>query len=223
MAAPGQLIPQVRKPTWVYDLQRYEKQIARGEQPQQPTISEPAPAPPAKKPSPLRPTDYGVYAVNNDALIELQPLPGVPPDIRVAISADLKVPSRAVLPNGHPRFLVFRKDVASRISDHPDVRIVAKIYREFSPSVAGKKPGDDTRVMRNVSFPFRVSPVKDDPEMYELHSADPALELTPGRYALVLKTESYDFSIEGEPVDPKQCIERIIGSNGTFYSDCRKL
>jgi hypothetical protein len=61
------------------------------------------------------------------------------------------------------------------------------------------------------------------PKMYELHSADPALELTPGRYALVLKTESYDFSIEGEPVDPKQCIERIIGSNGTFYSDCRKL
>jgi hypothetical protein len=212
-----------RLATWVYDLQRYEKQIARGEQPQQPTISEPAPAPPAKKPSPLRPTDYGVYAVNNDALIELQPLPGVPPDIRVAISADLKVPTRAVLPNGHPRFLVFRKDVASRISDHPDVRIVAKIYREFSPSVAGKKPGDDTWVMRNVSFPFRVSPVKDDPEMYELHSADPALELTPGRYALVLKTESYDFSIEGEPVDPKQCIERIIGSNGTFYSDCRKL
>jgi hypothetical protein len=140
MAAPGQLIPQVRKrprfglgpeprqllmmssrlpwprlkralvmfavfgatlvafqqrgrlATWVYDLQRYEKQIARGEQPQQPTISEPAPAPPAKKPSPLRPTDYGVYAVNNDALIELQPLPGVPPDIRIAISADLKVP-----------------------------------------------------------------------------------------------------------------------------------
>jgi hypothetical protein len=76
--------------------------------------------------------------------------------------------------------------------------------------------------MRNVAFPFRLSPVSDNPEMLELHSEDPALELTPGRYALVLKTQAYDFSIEGVPTDPKQCIERIASSNGTFYSDCKK-
>jgi hypothetical protein len=58
--------------------------------------------------------------------------------------------------------------------------------------------------------------------MYELHGEDPLLELTPGRYALVLKNQSYDFSVEGEPVDPRQCIERIVTSNGTFYSDCKK-
>jgi hypothetical protein len=39
--------------------------------------------------------------------------------------------------------------------------------------------------------------------MYELHSEDRALELTPGRDALVLKTQAYDFTIEGNPVDPK--------------------
>jgi hypothetical protein len=64
--------------------------------------------------------------------------------------------------------------------------------------------------------------VHDNPEMLELHSEDPALELTPGRYALVLKTQAYDFSVEGESTDPKQCIERIVAANGTFYSDCKK-
>ncbi len=187
-------------------------------------FNKPEPQPPAAKPAQLRPTDYGVYANTNDSLIELQLLPSRPPDVRVAVSAALKAPSRTFLPNGHPKFIVFRRDVASSISDHAEVRIVAKIAREFSAGAAGTKPssGDDTWVIRNVSFPFRSSPVNDNPEMYELHSEDPALELTPGRYALVLKNQAYDFSVEGETIDPKQCIERIVASNGTFYSDCKK-
>jgi hypothetical protein len=186
--------------------------------------NEPALPPPPAKPAPLRPTDYGVYAVSNDSLIELQLLPGRPPDIRVAVSAALKVPSRTLLANGHPKFIVFRRDVAANISDHAEVRVIAKIAREFSPDVIGKKPadGEDAWVIRNVSFPFRTSPVDDNPEMYEIHSEDPALELTPGRYALVLKNQAYDFSVEGETVDPRQCIERIVATNGTFYSDCKK-
>ena len=100
--------------------------------------------------------------------------------------------------------------------------MIAKVAREFSRDVVGKKAGEDTWVIRNISFPFRASPVNDNPEMYELHSEDPALELTPGRYALVLKTQAYDFSVEGEAVDPRQCIERIVASEGTFYSNCKK-
>src|SRR5258708_6221097 len=46
--------------------------------------SDPAPEPSRAKPATLRPTDYGVYAISNDSLIELQLLPGRPPDIRVA-------------------------------------------------------------------------------------------------------------------------------------------
>lgn len=186
--------------------------------------SEPAAPPPPPKPAPLRPTDYGVYAVSNDALTGLQLLPGRPPDIRVAVSAAFKMPNRTVLPNGHPKFIVFRRDVTSSISDRAEVRIIAKIAREFSADAAGRKPSDDdeTWIIRNVAFPFRASPVDDNPEMYELHSEDPALELTPGRYALVLKSQAYGFSVEGETVDPRQCIERIVATNGTFYSDCKK-
>jgi hypothetical protein len=207
------------------NLPRFDRQTAPEERtvPAQ-AANDPAPAPPPPKPAPLRPTDYGVYAVSNNTLAELHLLPGRAPDIRVAVSAALKTPSETILPNGHPKFIVFRRDVVSNISDHAEVRIIAKVAREFTADVAGKKPsdGDDTWVIRNVSFPFRSSPLADNPDMYELHSEDAALELTPGRYALVLKGQSYDFSVEGETVDPRQCIERIVASNGTYYSDCKK-
>jgi hypothetical protein len=206
----------------VSSLPDYQRQLG-SEQPLLPQRAVAvAPSPPAK-PKPLRPTDYGVYAVDNDSLIELRPLPGRPPDIRVAVSAALKMPSHTVLPDGHPRFIVFRRDAVGTIPDRAEVRIVARIAREFSAEAAGTKPEDgDTWVIRNVSFPFRASPLPDNPEMYELHSEDPALNLTPGRYGLVLKTQAYDFTVEGKPVDPKQCIERIVATNGTFYADCKK-
>jgi hypothetical protein len=151
-------------------------------------------------------------------------LPGRPPDIRVAVSAALKMPSHTILPNGHPKFIVFRRDAATNAPDRAEVRIVAKVAREFSAEAAGKKldDSDGTWVIRNVSFPFRSSPIPDSPEMYELHSEDPALELMPGRYALIVKSQAYDFSVEGDPVDPRQCIERVVAVSGTFYTDCKK-
>jgi hypothetical protein len=176
---------------------------------------------PPATPAPLRPTDYGVYAVGDDAVIGLSLLPGRPPDIRVGVSAAIMAPSRTILTNGHPKFIVFRRDITS-IADGAEVRIVAKIEHEFSTGVISAKPDSDAWVMRNISFPFRVSPVNDNPEMLELHSEDTSLELTPGRYALVLKTQAYDFSVGGAPTDPRQCIERIVSTNGTFYSDCKK-
>jgi hypothetical protein len=182
-----------------------------------PVVSGPPPA----KSTALRPTDYGVYAISKDALFDLSLLPGRPPDIRIAVSSPLTTPSRTILPNGHPKFMVFSRDLASITTDRPEVRIVAKVVREFSANASGKKLADDVWVMRNISFPLRSSAVNDNPGMIELHSEDPALELTPGRYALVLKTQAYDFSVEGDVVDPRQCIERIVGSNGTFYSDCK--
>lgn len=90
----------------------------------------------------MPPTDYGVYAVDNVSLIELQPLPGRAPDIRVAVSAALKMPGHIVLPNGHPKYIVFRRDIAANFSDRAEVRIVARIAREFSAEAAGKKPED---------------------------------------------------------------------------------
>jgi len=205
----------------IHRLPRLEWQNAAAPPPM-PVAAAPAPPLPAK-PAPLRPKDYGVYAVGPDSLAELELLPGRPPDIRVAVSAAIKTPSRTSLPNGHPKFLIFRRDVVASISDRADVRIIARVAREFSPEAAGRTPeGDGTWVIRNVAFPFRASPLADDPDMVELHSEDPDLDLSPGRYALVLKNQSYDFTVEGRITDPRQCIERIVSANGTYYSDCRQ-
>lgn len=185
----------------------------------------PAPAAAVPKPNPLRPTDYGVYAVVNDnSLAELRLLPGRPPDIRVAVSAAFKVPDQPPLPNGHPKFIVFRRDTANNALDRAEVRVLAKVAREFSAEATAKTPGenDDASVIRNFSYPLRVSPMPDSPEMYELHSEDPALELPPGRYALILKAQAYYFRVAGNISDPRQCIERIVATNGTFYTDCKK-
>lgn len=183
-----------------------------------------APAAITPKPNPLRPTDYGVYAAIDDkSLAELKLLPGRPPDIRVQVSAAFKVPDQAALPNGHPKFIVFLRDAINNMRERAEVRVVAKVARKFSAE-ATKKPGDndDAAVIRNFSYPFRAAPVPDNPELYELHSEDPTLELPPGRYALTLKTQAYYFSVAGDVGDPRQCIERIVATNGTFYTDCKK-
>jgi hypothetical protein len=208
----------------VQNLPNYNRQTAAQAPTPVPAIADTTPKPPPAKPNPLRPNDYGVYAISNDSLAELQLLPGRPPDIRVAVSAALKVPSQTMLPNGHPKFIVFRRDAATNVADRAEVRMVAKVAREFSAEAAGKNldESDGTWVIRNVAFPFRSSPVPDSPEMYELHSEDPALELTPGRYALILRSQAYDFTVEGTVVDSRQCIERVVAANGTFYTDCKK-
>jgi hypothetical protein len=182
------------------------------------------PEPVAAKPSPLLPTAYGIYAVNSEKLYELEMLQGRVPDARVAISAAIIKPSETILPNGHLRFIVFRRDSATNAPDLTEVRVIARVTQAVTFDAAGKPivSPDDTWVMRNISFPFRASPLKDDPEMYEIQSRDPDAELSPGRYALVLKGQAFDFTVDGQITDKRQCLQRMVASNGTFYSECQK-
>jgi hypothetical protein len=180
-----------------------------------------------KPASPLLPTTYGVFAVSGDKLYRLDLLMGRAPDIRVAISAAILTPSGTTLPDGHVKFIVYRRDSGTSAADRAEVRVVAKITREMSFDKAGApavvpKP-ENTWVLRNISIPLQTAPKKDNPDMYEIQSENPENELTPGRYALVLKGQAYDFSVAGTITDPKQCLEQLAATNGTFYSECRKL
>jgi hypothetical protein len=180
--------------------------------------------PPPQK-SPLTPTSYGVYAISEDKLYELELLPGRAPDPRVAISAAILTPSRTTLPDGHLKFVVFRRDSATSAADRAEIRVVAKIGNETTFDAAGKpvvKKADDAWVIRNISIPYRTAPKKEDPDMYEVQSENPETALTPGRYALVLKGQAYDFSVAGSVTDPNQCLERMAATNGQFYSACQK-
>jgi len=174
---------------------------------------------------PLTPTSFGIYAVSDNKLHELEMLPGRAPDLRVAISAAIQTPSKTTLPDGHIKFIVFRRDSATVAADRAEVRIVARIARETNFDQAGKavlSKVDDTWVMRNISIPFRTAPKADNPDMYEVQSENPETALAPGRYALVLKGQAYDFSVAGSITDPKQCLERLAATNGQFYSECQK-
>jgi hypothetical protein len=177
------------------------------------------------EPSPLIPTAFGIYAVSQDKLYELELLPGRAPDIRVAVSPAILRPSRTTLPDGHLKFIVYRRDSATNAADHAEIRVVAKIAQEMNFDKSGKpvmSKIDDTWVIRNIAIPFRTAPKKDDPDMYEVQSESPENALVPGRYALVIKGQAYDFSVAGEVTDPRQCLERMAATNGQFYSECQK-
>ncbi len=188
-----------------------------------PETAAPVATPP--KPSRVLPTDYGIYAVIDDhSLSELNATGVAAPDMRIAISTPFKKPDRPHLPNGRVKFIVFRRDVATSIPQRVEVRLVAKIAREYSSDAAGKSlsGGDDIGIIRNFAYPLRVSPIPGAPEMYELHSGDSGLELPPGHYVLALGSQTYYFQVDGEITDPRQCLERVVAGNGTFYAPCKK-
>jgi hypothetical protein len=187
--------------------------------PQQPVVVRPDPAPP---PFPV-PSVYGVYALNDGVLKELDALSEQVPDKRVAMSTPVTKPSRANLPSGHAQFVVFRRDLAGNAPDRVDVRVVAKVTRELKFDPRGKAtitPVDDAWSIRNISYEFRVRPIPGYPEMLLMQPENADFTLPPGRYVLVLKNQGYDFTVAGTVTEPSQCLERTEASNGVFYSDC---
>lgn len=181
--------------------------------------------PQAVAPSPTVPTAFGIYAVSDGKLHELDVLPGRAPDPRIAISSIITGNSRTTLPDGHVSFVIYRRDSATNAADRAEVRVVARIEREVNFNKDGKQvvsAVDDNWVMRNISVPYRTAPRKDNPEMYEVRSENPDAALAPGRYALVLKGLAYDFTVAGPVTDPRQCLERLVATNGRFYSECKK-
>jgi hypothetical protein len=174
----------------------------------------------------LLPASFGIYAISAGKLYELEPLQARAPDIRIAISAVITTPSRTTVPDGHLKFVVFRRDApGSGTPDQVDVRVVAKIEQAMNFDSSGKpvlSKTEDNWAIRNISFSYRTSPIKDNPEMYEVQSKDPDTELSPGRYALVIKGQAFDFTVAGSVVDRRHCLGRMAAANGTFYSECQK-
>jgi hypothetical protein len=174
-------------------------------------------------PFPL-PSDYGVYALANAELTELQLLSEQVPDKRVAISTPINQPSRTTLPDGKAKFLVFRRDLAGNALDRIEVRVVARVARALIFDSKGKPSSApvDAWNIRNLSYEFKVRPVAAHPEMLLVQPKDADFTLPAGRYILALKNQGYDFTVAGKVTDPSQCLERTDAANGSFYSDCQK-
>src|ERR1700681_4193928 len=112
--------------------------------PASPSIAEPAQRSPVtaadsqgSSPFPL-PTDYGVYALNDAKLSELNLLQEQVPDKRIAMSTPINQPSRTTLPDGKARFVVFRRDLVGSAPDRIEGRVVARVVRALTFDAKGK-------------------------------------------------------------------------------------
>jgi hypothetical protein len=194
------------------------------------TATAPAPAPAAARPAPPPvpdlplPTTYGNYVLKGGELAELELLEGQVPDKRVAISSPIHTPSRTILPDGSPTFVIFRRDLAAIPTDNIEARVVAKINHTMkvdSQTRQATYTPEELWSIRPFAYKFRSAPIPGNPEMM-LIKPD-GVVLPPGRYVLALKRQGYDFTVAGKITDLNQCLERTEAANGTFYSACSKI
>jgi hypothetical protein len=191
---------------------------------EQTQATRPQPAVASVREFPL-PGVYGVYAVSNGELHELEALPGRVPDPRVFMSTAINSPSRTLLPDGRLAFVLYRRDLAADAPERVSVRVVAKVIRAMTFDTAGRAKTASvggTWTIRSNSFAMRVAPVGEHPDMLVVRASSPDFAVPAGRYVLVLKGEAYDFSVAGEITDPAQCLERVQAANGDFYTECRR-
>jgi hypothetical protein len=170
------------------------------------------------------PSAYGIYAVSNGKLTELDVLPIKVPDQRIAISTPISTPSRAHLPIGQLQFVVYRRDLASDAPDRVTVRVVAQVMRALTFNAAGKPTVSDIKdswVVRSNSYQMRVAPVADNPEMIVIRPEHAEFVFPAGRYALLMKNVGYDFTLDGPMTDAAHCLERTDAMNAPIYSECR--
>jgi len=169
------------------------------------------------------PTAYGVYVLSNGKLTTLDLLPIKVPDPRIAISAPISTPSQVHLQPGQLQFVVYRRDLLNDAPDRVSMRAVAQVMRALTFSAEGKATYikiEPTWVIRSNSYQMSVAPAADSPEMVVIRPDHPDFAFPSGRYALVLKKEAYDFTIDGAIHDRAHCLERTDALGGAVYSEC---
>ena len=169
------------------------------------------------------PSSYGVYALSDGKLTALDLFPLKIPDSRVAMSALVSTPSQAHLSAGPLQFVVYRRDLASDSPDRVAVRVVAQVKRALTFGPGGNPSYTNVEqswVVRSNSYDMSVTPVADNPAMVVIRPQKAEFVLPAGRYALVVKKEAYDFTVDGPVRDPAHCLERTDALGAAVYSEC---
>ena len=169
------------------------------------------------------PSSYGVYALSDGKLTALDLFPLKIPDSRVAMSALVSTPSQAHLAAGPLQFVVYRRDLASDSPDRVAVRVVAQVKRALTFGPGGNPSYTNVEqswVVRSNSYDMSVTPVADNPAMVVIRPQKAEFVLPAGRYALVVKKEAYDFTVDGPVRDPAHCLERTDALGAAVYSEC---
>jgi hypothetical protein len=194
-------------------------------EPARQTASHDANSQPIRSPLPNvpLPSNYGVYAIDDGKLSQLEPLPIRVPDPRVSISGVITSSSPTSLRDGRLQFVVFRRDLVNNAPERVVVRVIAQVMRAltFSNGKAIVHNVEASWAVRGNSYEMRVAPMSGNPEMVMVRPATENFSFPAGRYALVLKTLAYDFTVEGPITDPAHCLERTDTVDSPIYSECR--
>jgi hypothetical protein len=202
-----------------------------------PATAAPDTAPPAVAPPPTapaeaalpfpRPAAYGVYAVRDNQLIELEKVAATPVDPRTPDQLQIVKPGRIVSATAKLAFIVFRPDLASNPPDKVSVRIAARIAHTMNFNSAGMAvvtaPPTDTWLIRNQGYDLRTMPMRESPEMVMLRPENPEFVFPPGRYELMFGGQAYDFVVAGEVSDPAHCVEGVVTVRGPAFYECKPV
>jgi hypothetical protein len=187
----------------------------------------PAPRVAAVDPSFPQPPAYGVYALVDNKLVELQQVRATPVDPRNAGQLQILEPGRTVVASGKPAFVIFHHDLAAHAPDKVPLRVAARVAHAMNFDSTGKAimttPMVDTWIIRELGYDLRASPIEGNSEMVKLHADDPALTLPPGRYELMLAGQAYDFTVAGEVTDPAHCVEGVTTVRGQVFNECKPV
>jgi hypothetical protein len=189
---------------------------------QQLALTAPSPAPLEPQVSHPLPTSYGIYALAENKLVELEALSMRVPDARIALSAEISKPAPAPIGGNRPSFILFRRDLLNNAPGKIFVRVVARVAREtkFVNGKAVTGAVENAWRIRNDSFELSVSPIPGKQEMVLVHGGEDFF-LAPGRYVLVLNGFGYDFAVAGDVPSAAHCLERFEAANGSMFNECR--
>jgi hypothetical protein len=170
----------------------------------------------------ILPTSFGIYVLSDNKLTELEALPINIPDLRIALSAEIKKPSTVTISDGKPAFIIFRRDLLNNAPQKVLLRVIARVARE-TKIVNGKAA--ITKIegawrIRDISRELKISPIAGQREMV-IARLDDDVFLAAGRFALVLNRVGYDFTINGPVQAPEFCLEGFEAANGSVFSQCR--
>lgn len=172
------------------------------------------------------PTTYGIFASSKGQMIRLEPMNVRLPDSRIALPGLITKPAAVVVPHGRLSFVAYQRELMTSAPDSAQLRVVARVARTLSFSATGKPvvtAVDDTWAIRSVSVDLTVAPIPENREIVELRPANPELVLSPGRYLLVFKNQTYDFVVAGKATDKAHCLEKAETQDGETFTECRKL
>jgi hypothetical protein len=142
------------------------------------------------------PFAYGVYAVAEGQLTELEPLSIKVIGHGIAPTGVISTPSKAKLPNGRIQFVIFKRELVNNAPEKIIVQTVAPVMPAESLS-KGETVGnqDGSWAIGNTSYQMKVAPIGGSPGMIIIRPADSKFSFPTGRYALILNRLAYDFSV----------------------------